>query len=71
MNRIQRKQVLGKTIGTCGTLTSRAHAREKGGCETVRKPEGSEKDPREGCLYLRIREQAKRQKAKQTLERER
>jgi hypothetical protein len=41
------------------------------GCETVRKPEGLEKYPREGCLYLLKRERAKRQKAKQTLERER
>jgi hypothetical protein len=42
----------------------------RGGCDTVRKPEGLEKDPREGCLYLRKRERAKRQKATQTLERE-
>jgi hypothetical protein len=35
----------------------------------VRKPEGLEKDPREGCLYLRKRERAQRQKAKQNLER--
>jgi hypothetical protein len=32
----------------------------RGGCETVRKPEGLEKDPREGCLYLRKKERAKR-----------
>jgi hypothetical protein len=42
----------------------------RGGCETVRKPEGLEEDPREGCLTFAKRERAKRQKAKQTLERE-
>jgi hypothetical protein len=43
----------------------------RGGFENATKPEGLEKDPREGCLYLRKRKRATRQKAKQTLERER
>jgi hypothetical protein len=41
----------------------------RGDCETVMKPEGLEKDPRGVCLCLRKRERAKRQEAKQALER--
>jgi hypothetical protein len=49
-----KNQTAQRSVHGCGTLTSRAHAREEGGCETVRKPEGLEKTQGRGaCTFAK------------------